>query len=75
LRPRSGRNPGPALPNGPSRICARLMALQSGLALTTAATLTAFNSEGYTHFILALVALSTVVGVGLNVLLWHSPSR
>ncbi len=39
------------------------------LALMSAATLIAFNSEGYTHFILALVALTTVVGVGLNVLL------
>ena len=28
-----------------------------------------FASEGYTHFILALVALTAVVGVGLNVLL------
>src|SRR6516225_284988 len=39
------------------------------VALTAAATLIAFNSEGYTHFVLALVALTTVVGVGLNVLL------
>ena len=39
------------------------------VALMAAATFIAFNSEGYTHFILALVALTTVVGVGLNVLL------
>jgi ABC-type branched-subunit amino acid transport system permease subunit len=39
------------------------------VALVAAGVVTAFKSEGYTHFILALVALTTVVGVGLNVLL------
>ena len=39
------------------------------LALTTAGIALVFASEGYTHFILALVALTAVVGVGLNVLL------
>src|SRR5262245_54095246 len=39
------------------------------LAGTAAAVALAFNSEGYSHFILALVALTAVVGVGLNVLL------
>ena len=38
-------------------------------ALTAAGTVLVFASEGYSHFILALVALTTVVGVGLNVLL------
>ena len=39
------------------------------LLLTAAGIGLVFASEGYTHFILALVALTTVVGVGLNVLL------
>ena len=38
-----------------------------GLAL--AAIAIALTSESYTHFILALVALTAIVGVGLNVLL------
>ena len=39
------------------------------LALTAAGIALVFAAEGYTHFILALVALTAVVGVGLNVLL------
>ncbi len=39
------------------------------LALIAAGIAVALNSEGYTHFVLALVALTTTVGVGLNVLL------
>jgi len=39
------------------------------LALTVAGIALVFRSEGYTHFIIALLALTTVVGVGLNVLL------
>jgi len=39
------------------------------LALTAAGASLVFASEGYTHFILALVALTVVVGTGLNVLL------
>lgn len=39
------------------------------LAVTIAGIAVAFWVEGYTHFILALVALTAVVGVGLNVLL------
>jgi ABC-type branched-subunit amino acid transport system ATPase component/ABC-type branched-subunit amino acid transport system permease subunit len=39
------------------------------LALTAAGAGLVFASEGYSHFILALVALTAVVGVGLNVLL------
>jgi branched-chain amino acid transport system ATP-binding protein len=39
------------------------------LALVAAAAIIALNSDGYAHFVLALVALTTVVGVGLNVLL------
>jgi len=39
------------------------------LAVTAVAVAIAFNAEGYSHFILALVALTTVVGVGLNILL------
>jgi branched-chain amino acid transport system ATP-binding protein len=38
------------------------------VALTAAGLLLAAKSEGYTPFVLALVALSTVVGVGLNIL-------
>ena len=38
-------------------------------ALTAAGFGWFLSSEGYTHFILALVALTAVVGVGLNVLL------
>jgi ABC-type branched-subunit amino acid transport system ATPase component/ABC-type branched-subunit amino acid transport system permease subunit len=37
-------------------------------ALTAAALLLAAKSDGYTPFVLALVALTTVVGVGLNIL-------
>jgi branched-chain amino acid transport system ATP-binding protein len=39
------------------------------MTLTAAGIALVFTSEGYTHFILALVALTAVVGVGLNVLL------
>ena len=39
------------------------------LVLTAAGAAVALRSDGYTHFVLALVALTTVVGVGLNVLL------
>ena len=39
------------------------------VALTIAGLAAALMSEGYTHFILALVALTAIVGVGLNVLL------
>ncbi|BAT58839.1 high-affinity branched-chain amino acid transport ATP-binding protein LivF [Variibacter gotjawalensis] len=38
------------------------------LALTAAALAFATYSEGYTPFVLALVALATIVGVGLNIL-------
>ena len=38
------------------------------IALTAAALLVAGRSDGYTPFVLALVALTTVVGVGLNIL-------
>jgi branched-chain amino acid transport system ATP-binding protein len=39
------------------------------IALVALGCVIAFQSEGYTHFVLALVALTTIVGVGLNVLL------
>jgi branched-chain amino acid transport system ATP-binding protein/branched-chain amino acid transport system permease protein len=39
------------------------------VALAAFAIAVALTSESYTHFVLALVALTTVVGVGLNVLL------
>ena len=39
------------------------------VALTAAALLAAAKSDGYTPFVLALVALTAVVGVGLNILL------
>lgn len=39
------------------------------VALTVAGVALIFGAEGYTHFILALLALTTVVGVGLNILL------
>jgi branched-chain amino acid transport system ATP-binding protein len=39
------------------------------LALMGAGVALVWASDGYTHFVLALVALTTVVGVGLNVLL------
>ena len=39
------------------------------LAVAVAGMGLVFASEGYTHFILALVALTAIVGVGLNVLL------
>ena len=39
------------------------------VAATAAGVALVFASEGYTHFILALVALTAIVGVGLNVLL------
>jgi branched-chain amino acid transport system ATP-binding protein len=39
------------------------------IALAAAAIAMATVSESYTHFVLALVALTTIVGVGLNVLL------
>src|SRR6186713_2228845 len=39
------------------------------VVLTAAGLLLAAKSDGYTHFVLALVALTAVVGVGLNVLL------
>jgi len=38
------------------------------VALTAAALLVAAKSDGYTPFVLALVALTAVVGVGLNIL-------
>jgi branched-chain amino acid transport system ATP-binding protein/branched-chain amino acid transport system permease protein len=38
-------------------------------AVATGAISIAVTSESYTHFVLALVALTTIVGVGLNVLL------
>jgi len=38
------------------------------VALTVAALLIAVKSDGYTPFVLALVALTAVVGVGLNIL-------
>jgi branched-chain amino acid transport system ATP-binding protein/branched-chain amino acid transport system permease protein len=38
------------------------------VALTAVAFLVAGKSDGYTPFVLALVALTTVVGVGLNIL-------
>jgi len=39
------------------------------IGIATAAIAMALVSESYTHFVLALVALTTIVGVGLNVLL------
>src|SRR5215211_330847 len=39
------------------------------VALTAAGVALAYFSEGYTPFVLALVALTAVVGVGLNILL------
>jgi branched-chain amino acid transport system ATP-binding protein len=39
------------------------------IALAIAAIAIAMVSESYTHFVLALVALTTIVGIGLNVLL------
>src|SRR6202030_4317738 len=39
------------------------------IGLVVAAIAVALTSESYTHFVLALVALTAVVGVGLNVLL------
>lgn len=39
------------------------------VALTCVGVAMAFQSAGYTHLVLALVALTTVVGVGLNILL------
>ena len=39
------------------------------IGATAAGVALVFVSEGYTHFILALVALTAIVGVGLNVLL------
>jgi len=38
------------------------------LALTAAGLAVAFGTEGYTPFVLALVALTAIVGVGLNIL-------
>lgn len=38
-------------------------------AITLAGVALVLRTDGYTHFIIALVALTTVVGVGLNVLL------
>ena len=38
------------------------------VVLTAAALLFAAKSDGYTPFVLALVALTAVVGVGLNIL-------
>jgi branched-chain amino acid transport system ATP-binding protein/branched-chain amino acid transport system permease protein len=51
------------------RITARASMPFAILALVILGCVVAFQSEGYTHFVLALVALTTVVGVGLNVLL------
>jgi ABC-type branched-subunit amino acid transport system ATPase component/ABC-type branched-subunit amino acid transport system permease subunit len=39
------------------------------LAVVALGLFTGLYGEGYTHFILALVALTTIVGVGLNILL------
>src|ERR687897_724824 len=39
------------------------------LAITAAGLAVGAYGEGYTHFILALVALTTIVGFGLNILL------
>src|SRR3954468_13503821 len=39
------------------------------VALTAAATIYVATADGYTPFVLALVALTTIVGVGLNVLM------
>jgi branched-chain amino acid transport system ATP-binding protein len=39
------------------------------VALTAAALLVAAKSDGYTPFVLALVALTAVIGIGLNILL------
>jgi branched-chain amino acid transport system ATP-binding protein len=39
------------------------------VALAAVAVAVALTSDSYTHFVLALVALTTIVGVGLNVLL------
>src|SRR5947209_343343 len=52
-----------------SRALANLAMPLALLGLTAAGCGLVFVSEGYTHFILALVALTAVVGVGLNVLL------
>ena len=38
------------------------------LALTAAAALYAAKAEGYTPFVLAMVALTAIVGIGLNIL-------
>ncbi len=51
----------------PERAAAHAVPL-SILALTAAATAYAATAEGYAPFILALVALTTTVGVGLNIL-------
>src|ERR1700692_18061 len=53
---------------GAQRLAAAAMPLAI-LALTAAAAGFAAGSEGYAPFVLALVALTTVVGVGLNILL------
>src|ERR1700750_210386 len=53
---------------GAQRVLDRSMPLII-LALTAASIAATFALEGYAHFILALVALTTVVGVGLNILL------
>src|SRR5712671_3572361 len=53
---------------GDPRLAAAAMPLAI-LALTAAAAGFAASSDGYAPFVLALVALTTVVGVGLNILL------
>src|SRR5262249_26073928 len=63
IRPRGGEE---SLTMGELRPSAMSLAV---LALTTAGASLVFASEGYTHFIVALVALTVVVGTGLNVLL------
>jgi branched-chain amino acid transport system ATP-binding protein len=50
---------------GPWQQAAMLVAI---LALTAAALLVAATSDGYTPFVLALVALTATVGIGLNIL-------
>ena len=51
----------------PSRLRAYAMPLTL-LVLTSAAALYAAKAQGYTPFVLAMVALTAIVGVGLNIL-------
>ena len=52
----------------PSHDCMPPACRSRSLALTAAASLYAAKSDGYTPFVLAMVALTAVVGVGLNIL-------